>query len=1749
MSASKIELNPIYLNSKSIELLTEVAASDAKHDFDTFFLKIFSSIGGGKEFKEIGTSIILKDTFRTPPNEHPTLHKMLSGEGQTIIHGSPATNDRWSDTLFPAAPPFLQTSEKFILNPDLNPPSGTPTNEYILQTTKFNAPGFNAPQLFEFLDSNFGGQKKIYVQQDAGSISYNDKFLAAENPDSGPAGQYLFHYLNSREGQNDAAGKTTDDSPVVTKTEGKKVKVQILQEKTKTEMEEGVPVKKERQIIYTQLPNSSLGRTAPYTNNFNSIYNIEVSPIIYEEVKSVLKKVKKTARVSLYFRDEKNKVIGSTNKGKRENAVGTLTSILTTFLNKLLKKQKETAPYFQALQQKRGGDWFQCLATFDKERFGLTEKDTILLFTHDLICLAYALANGVNVLFSFSRGHDDKRIMLFKNTKTILDKGLISYLEEIENLSQAVTKKQVELETSLLLYAKSRKKLVEDFKTNITAVHIAFNEKLASLNDPSNVAKTVRELVRDLLKAYFDYSFFTNMFPSEQSFIGEIYQVTFPSAAADPIVTRTEFYNSSIGKFTTYKNEILQLLQSIIFDTATPPASHKVFFDKLKGKSRNTYTERNSFYKEVGKQDERTLLESLDASFTTNPGEKKKELNEKIRELESFVSSLYTLEKRLNTYKITVSSIETINITELINLTKKIKSKDIDAISVFLNNFNPIPLNLRVDAEGVVQETFRPKNRLSIFTNLGGRAKKTEIEEHNEKSEVDYSVFNYFIGNQLPSGMKGEFIAKLEMIPGRLETILSGIPDSGATSRKHKDLKATVALYKYFLNETKFHLDANTDWNYEMGLTTDILNKIHLLYKKPVTPVGVFEGGGEEKKEKVMIGGDIDLSQENINNITNFLIKTFPDFFANDDSFNSVFLDEFRDRLDFESGSMTVPLRKQLPSILEESKLEIRGKINDSEYNEVIYSYIDFLNSEDERAFTHIKEERNKINAEKIGEFILNPTELGKIISSTQIALIAANEASRIATAAKEAAQADAINARAKATAARAAVTGAAAPDAKLDAAANEAEAAALAAETARDEAAASLTALEAAKADVTTRATAVDAAVPAASASGAPPTAAEIAAAKEAEETRQLPPTKAAAITVSQKAKEVIEKEKLVAEKQTEATLAASKIDILIKKSNFWNFLRGVGAAVVAPPGPAAVGNGSGAAVVGAKSDQEESFEKDISDIFEEYIHEEATIAKEAIKDTKNENVLMSTPEALYLDILMRYRELYRTNFLVDENTVLDKPNEEFESLEEAMTQKISVFKTFLTRKYPAADNAARAAAEEARLKAAETARAAATTADAALTAAQGALTGGAREPFTINNVNVPFLGWITLYFYGLSLFQELEDTKHVTDGFDYPYLARQTQFFLSMEQSMYTHVRSKQKGGGGQGSPNQSTVITLNSNTNAITRVKAQKQYNSSLRERVDEITQVLKIYSIGNQCDLFLTNILPRLDFIESPEAQTLKKAIFDAMGIGEGYGWISYFSGIQNDFFFGQSMDSSLDSEVDLNDPYLQRFIQTTLETLKASPPYEFTDEAKYAAQEKIRKSLEKMIVFLNTTEHQLVKHMYQEILIGRAEEKQKTAQATRKIQTFQNQRKNRNTLTNEINKIMSYSYDNFCDLKFLIANRLVREEGKRLGAGPLTTEFDTQRHSRILQSIPNGLARFKAIEPKLQANPELKQKYIQRIKNLNTYGESKNREKYNSAFKALQSFLENPDNPGLLTGGTRKRKALRLKSRRRTHKKR
>jgi hypothetical protein len=107
------------------------------------------------------------------------------------------------------------------------------------------------------------------------------------------------------------------------------------------------------------------------------------------------------------------KHINTLKGSKEEPHSGTKDSVITQIQGFLAKLGLAPAlqpnindknNYFTQIQQKRSGDWLQVLACHDMGRFrllGLPENcNEIFLVTHDQICLAYALAMGINVVFA-----------------------------------------------------------------------------------------------------------------------------------------------------------------------------------------------------------------------------------------------------------------------------------------------------------------------------------------------------------------------------------------------------------------------------------------------------------------------------------------------------------------------------------------------------------------------------------------------------------------------------------------------------------------------------------------------------------------------------------------------------------------------------------------------------------------------------------------------------------------------------------------------------------------------------------------------------------------------------------------------------------------------------------------------------------------------------------------------------------------------------------------------------------------------------------------------------------------------------------------------------------------------------------------------------------------------------------------------------------------------------------------------------
>lgn len=480
-------LNPIKPDNAQT-LLGKFAASDAKHDFATSFINIFK----GRGYKDIGTS------GRTPPDKYfdewETFYNVFSDNAddrrdENYIFEGDETDPgvKFKRKVLNPGSIFTKAGLSNIhLNTDL-----AANHTYKLRSRLFSTGStLNLEDSDELLQFLGGVNTDIYIQQDASFISFSDFFLSAKNPSEGEGGRKHFYYLGSREGQNDAAGKTNSDSAVVTKTIDKKVAVSIKPDESTTT------------IIY---PKYTTDQNSDVKQNFQSIYNLSISPI---------QTVKGVKMVSLNFYDKET--INATQKGKAENAKGNLKERLTNFFRDFSTVSQNNQSYFTALQQKRSGDWLQVLSTYDLARYNITGRRGILI-THDLICAAYAIAMGVDVVITIQYGSGaaiQKWLVFFENelyltppTKKVLY-GRYNYIKT--NINAAITF----IEDDIRSYEGQRTAIIPPFTTALEVPLEEFNADVATktLQDNAN------GYIEKLLNAYFKYTIVLTIFPEADIF-------------------------------------------------------------------------------------------------------------------------------------------------------------------------------------------------------------------------------------------------------------------------------------------------------------------------------------------------------------------------------------------------------------------------------------------------------------------------------------------------------------------------------------------------------------------------------------------------------------------------------------------------------------------------------------------------------------------------------------------------------------------------------------------------------------------------------------------------------------------------------------------------------------------------------------------------------------------------------------------------------------------------------------------------------------------------------------------------------------------------------------------------------------------------------------------------------------------------------------------------------------------------------
>jgi hypothetical protein len=354
------------------DFLARAAVADADHDFSgtrageagSIFRKIFS---GG--YKEVGTPFnadgieeewdILNSMCKFFEGKLSSKEKtakfkevFLTGFDSKKEKNNFITFQRWAEDTKPykVSSIFLATKDK--------------QDNY----TWFKS----SEELFNLLSPTPG---VMYFTVDACNVPFYD---CLQKDDRGASNQKTAICLHTREGVNDAAGKKEFNTPS-TKL------VNITTKKDDADYN----------ILY---PSILTGQNDEYYNNlideecFYSVYKLILSSLGDNDSLTLSITNKDLSRQIQITKHEKDE--------SHANAVSVLANKIYELVNNL-KNNLSRMTYHSYLQQKRAGDWLQCLACTNPARFGLDKKTRIKLVTLDKICLAYALFAGIDVIFTY----------------------------------------------------------------------------------------------------------------------------------------------------------------------------------------------------------------------------------------------------------------------------------------------------------------------------------------------------------------------------------------------------------------------------------------------------------------------------------------------------------------------------------------------------------------------------------------------------------------------------------------------------------------------------------------------------------------------------------------------------------------------------------------------------------------------------------------------------------------------------------------------------------------------------------------------------------------------------------------------------------------------------------------------------------------------------------------------------------------------------------------------------------------------------------------------------------------------------------------------------------------------------------------------------------------------------------------------------------------------------------------------------
>ena len=331
---------------------------------------------------------------------------------------------------------------------------------------------------------------------------------------SGVSNNFKIHYLMTPEVVNDPAGKPNVNNKSLF----------------------GLPDKGIKLISYVQTDPEPISYTKynefePSTsNNFFSNYDFTLSPI--KQIFTKQKAEKLIATLNISYNGGGKPLTDTIEDSKGENSITTVLGFLKKILTQIQDIKGgggtpiEKFNFNSKIQQKRGGDWFQALSCLTAKNRTYTQilptrgkpsplnsTCPVYLVTHDRIAVAFALLNGVNVIYLDYYG----RIFIFKNGGDPTLKSSGKTMEEIlfEGIKKSWQIHNPDLETFPVLldtaniYMTTRNEYVTSEQTKFNTLITNLKSDVTSINssDDGKFQKGVMKIVRDLFTAAVKLAF------------------------------------------------------------------------------------------------------------------------------------------------------------------------------------------------------------------------------------------------------------------------------------------------------------------------------------------------------------------------------------------------------------------------------------------------------------------------------------------------------------------------------------------------------------------------------------------------------------------------------------------------------------------------------------------------------------------------------------------------------------------------------------------------------------------------------------------------------------------------------------------------------------------------------------------------------------------------------------------------------------------------------------------------------------------------------------------------------------------------------------------------------------------------------------------------------------------------------------------------------------------------------------------